>query len=193
MSDSYYLSDLEHKVELLWWQKQGLSYTASGYGKKIPTHHMVKLPDDTRWRRVYCCIYSNSGTCYVVKNNEWIIIHQSNGQTMAWERRWYSGEVIVYCRYDDDSTSWIVRAICKDTKATVRVPDKDWLQITREPVNTTEAYLYATTRGMNIIVEDDNNKVIRDNCSYTNIHSVHVGRSFNAAWSDYDRDIMSRR
>lgn len=49
----------------LWWQKQGLHYTASGYGWKIPTAYMVQIPGSPRWRRVYCCIFSNSGTCYV--------------------------------------------------------------------------------------------------------------------------------
>ena len=72
--DGYNLEDLESKVELLWWQKRGLSYTASGYGRKIPTHRMVKLPNDRRWRRVYCCIFSNIGTCYVVKQGEWVVI-----------------------------------------------------------------------------------------------------------------------
>ena len=47
----------------LWWQEKGLSYTASGYGRKIPTRYMVQL--NGRWRRVYCCIFSNVGTCYV--------------------------------------------------------------------------------------------------------------------------------
>jgi hypothetical protein len=61
----YYLDELEHKEKLLWWQEQGLSYTATGYGQKIPTTTMVKLPDSNRWRRVYCCIFSNIGTCYV--------------------------------------------------------------------------------------------------------------------------------
>jgi len=47
------------------WQLRGLSYTASGYGRRIPTAHMVQLPGSSRWRRVYCCIFSNAGTCYV--------------------------------------------------------------------------------------------------------------------------------
>lgn len=47
----------------LWWHLAGKTYTASGYGKRIPTEHVVRL--DGRWRRVYCCIFSNSGTCYV--------------------------------------------------------------------------------------------------------------------------------
>ena len=73
----YYLTDLEHKTELLWWQKRNLSYTPSGYGRKIPTSYMVKLPDSPRWRRVYCCIFSNSGTCYVTKGKDWIVIDQA--------------------------------------------------------------------------------------------------------------------
>lgn len=53
------------KISLLWWQERGLQFTASGYGRRIPTSYMVQLPGSPRWRRVYCCIYSNSGTCYV--------------------------------------------------------------------------------------------------------------------------------
>ena len=53
------------KIAPLWWQEQGLSYTASGYGRRIPTRYMVQLPGSPRWRRVYCAIWSNAGTCYV--------------------------------------------------------------------------------------------------------------------------------
>jgi len=70
------LAELESKIELLPWQEQGLSYTATGYGRKIPTTGMVKLPGSKRWRRVYCCIFSNIGTCYVTaKNGDWIVIN----------------------------------------------------------------------------------------------------------------------
>ena len=69
------LESLEHKEVLLPWQKAGLSYTASGYGSKIPTAQMVRLPGSQRWRRVYCCCYSNAGTCYVVSGKDWIVIH----------------------------------------------------------------------------------------------------------------------
>jgi hypothetical protein len=73
---SFQLDALEHKVDLLPWQRAGLSYTATGYGRKIPTQHMVKLPGSPKWRRVYCCIYSNSGTCYVTdKQGNWIVIY----------------------------------------------------------------------------------------------------------------------
>lgn len=43
----------------------GLSFTASGYGSRIPTEHMVQV--EGRWRRVYCAIFSNSGTLYIGK------------------------------------------------------------------------------------------------------------------------------
>ena len=58
----------ECKLAPLWWQKQGLQYTATGYGRKIPTGYMVK--HENRWKRVYCCIYSNSGTCYIESNRK---------------------------------------------------------------------------------------------------------------------------
>jgi hypothetical protein len=72
---NHWLCELEHKTELLWWQKRGLSYTATGYGRKIPTTWMVRLPGNPRWRRVYCCTYGNAGTCYVTSGKDWIVIH----------------------------------------------------------------------------------------------------------------------
>lgn len=72
---NYNIEDLESRDEPLWWHKQGLSYTRTGYGRKIPTRTMVKLPGNPRWRRVYCCIYSNIGTCYVTKGKDWIVIN----------------------------------------------------------------------------------------------------------------------
>lgn len=49
----------------LWWQDQGLQYTSSGYGAKIPTRYMIKWQG--KWRRVYLRIYGNIGTCYIGK------------------------------------------------------------------------------------------------------------------------------
>ena len=49
----------------LWWQDRGLSFTATGYGSRIPTRYMVKF--NGRWRRVYCRQYSNIGTLYIGK------------------------------------------------------------------------------------------------------------------------------
>ena len=53
------------KEKPLPWQERGLSYTATGYGRKIPTRYMVH--HGGKWRRVYCCVFSNSGTLYIGK------------------------------------------------------------------------------------------------------------------------------
>jgi len=73
----YNLEDLTSKESLLWWQVKGLSYTPTGYGRKIPTSKMVKIPGSPTWRRVYCCIFSNIGTCYITANKgkDWIVIN----------------------------------------------------------------------------------------------------------------------
>jgi len=41
----------------------GLSWTATGYGRRIPTEYMVQVFG--KWRRVYCRIYSNIGTLFI--------------------------------------------------------------------------------------------------------------------------------
>ena len=49
------------------WQRRGLSYTAAGYGTKIPTSKVIKWSDG-KVRRVYCDTYSNVGSCYCMIN-----------------------------------------------------------------------------------------------------------------------------
>jgi hypothetical protein len=61
---SLQLDGCEVKTDLLWWQKKGLNYTATGYGHKIPTTRKVWYKG--KWRRIYCTIYSNIGTCWIV-------------------------------------------------------------------------------------------------------------------------------
>ena len=70
--DSYRTESVECKSKFLWWQTKGLSYTASGYGKRIPTVYMVKY--NNRWCRVYCCIYSNIGTLYIGKLSDRLFV-----------------------------------------------------------------------------------------------------------------------
>ncbi len=66
------LDALQVKEELLPWQKRGLMYTATGFGDKIPTSKKVLYA--SKWRRIYCSIFSNSGTCYIVHNKTKIIV-----------------------------------------------------------------------------------------------------------------------
>ncbi len=58
------------KVAPLWWQEKGLQQTASGYGRKLATRHMVKWSG--RWRRVYVACFSNAGTAYIGKPGAWL-------------------------------------------------------------------------------------------------------------------------
>ncbi len=51
------------KMEPMAHHRMGLQFTASGYGARIPMQYMVQV--EGRWRRVYCCIYSNIGTLFI--------------------------------------------------------------------------------------------------------------------------------
>lgn len=66
-SSAHSTQSVEVIIKPLWWQEKGLSYTATGYGKRIPTQYMVKF--NGKLRRVYCKIYSNNGTLYIGKLN----------------------------------------------------------------------------------------------------------------------------
>ena len=63
---------LEARQLLLWWQKEGRSYTATGYGAKIPTIRVVR--HNRRWKRVYCMIYSNVGSLFIMNMREKIYL-----------------------------------------------------------------------------------------------------------------------
>ena len=41
----------------------GLTWTATGYGARIPSRYMVHI--NGKWRRVYFRCYSNIGTCFI--------------------------------------------------------------------------------------------------------------------------------
>ena len=66
MKPTHTLNGMPAAQKLLWWQERGLSFTRDGYGSRIPTSWMVHV--DGRWRRVYCCIWSNIGTCFIGKS-----------------------------------------------------------------------------------------------------------------------------
>lgn len=52
--------------------KAGLSYTATGYGKKIPTRHVIYLFGHRY--RIYCAVFSNIGTCYINLGGRKVIV-----------------------------------------------------------------------------------------------------------------------
>lgn len=60
------------KEASMWHHLAGLSWTATGYGRRIPTSRMVRWKGI--WRRVYCVIFSNIGTCYIVSKGQRYIV-----------------------------------------------------------------------------------------------------------------------
>jgi|OM-RGC.v1.034261255 hypothetical protein len=63
-----------HTLERKWTKVPHYGRNASGYGKKIPSGLMVRLPGSRRWRRVYSCCFSNGVTTYVDTPEGWIVL-----------------------------------------------------------------------------------------------------------------------
>lgn len=63
--DSFFSTRVESKDAPMMHHKLGLSYTASGYGSRIPMPYVVKF--NGKWRRVYARCYSNNATLYIGK------------------------------------------------------------------------------------------------------------------------------
>lgn len=70
--NSFRTESVECKESLLPHHKRGLSYTASGYGAKLPTRYMVKADNglSKRWYRVYSTCISNVSSEYIVMRGE---------------------------------------------------------------------------------------------------------------------------
>lgn len=62
-SDTFWSLSVPCKREPMTHHKLGLSWTATGYGNRIPSEWLVKLHG--RWRRVYIRQYTNSATAYI--------------------------------------------------------------------------------------------------------------------------------
>lgn len=69
--DSYWSLTVPAKRKPMRHHDLGLSWTASGYGKAMPSDLMVFF--NGRWRRVYICCYSNAGTAYVKTSDSEVI------------------------------------------------------------------------------------------------------------------------
>lgn len=70
--DSYATIGVDCRRNPMRHHKLGLSYTVTGYGKRIPTEYMIRFND--KWRRVYCVIYSNIGTLYIGKLSDNLLV-----------------------------------------------------------------------------------------------------------------------
>jgi len=52
----------------------------NGYGSKISTDYMIRFKDDKykRLYRVYCCVFSNNGSLYIIKKGEKLSIREQD-------------------------------------------------------------------------------------------------------------------
>lgn len=67
-----YINESDLIENQLWWQKQRLTKTASGYGTKLPSIYKLKYVN--RLRRVYYDLFSNSGAFYILVAQEKIYL-----------------------------------------------------------------------------------------------------------------------
>ena len=71
-NDCFHTVEVEYKEKELLHHRLRLQHTASGYGSKLPTRHMIRF--DGRWYRVYSICYSNVSTEYVLIDGEKVIV-----------------------------------------------------------------------------------------------------------------------
>ena len=73
-----YATITEHIIKEPLWMKRGpmATPTATGYGSKIPTQHLVKIEGNNRLKRVFCRIYGNRGTLYVIDHGQEVLINE---------------------------------------------------------------------------------------------------------------------
>ena len=57
----------------LWFHKQNLQQTKSGYGAKLVTSKMLKV--GKRLHRIYCICYGNAGSIYIILNGKQMFLH----------------------------------------------------------------------------------------------------------------------
>jgi len=48
---------------------------ADGYGMKIATRRVLRLDGKGPWRRVYCTVFSNSGSLWIMFRGEKLFLH----------------------------------------------------------------------------------------------------------------------
>ena len=64
---------MDDRVESpLWWHKEGLRQTATGYGSKLTTRY--KVPYNGRLYRVYAICHSNVASHYIIVKGQQLFI-----------------------------------------------------------------------------------------------------------------------
>lgn len=74
-----YATVTAHTRSSIAWQRQGLQQTATGYGSKLTTEHMVKVAGRRDiWRRVYAICYSNAASFYALLDGKRVFVRDQD-------------------------------------------------------------------------------------------------------------------
>lgn len=57
----------------LWWHKQGLQQTATGYGRKLTTRNKIHF--EGKAHRLYCTCFSNVGSVWFTHKGQKIFVN----------------------------------------------------------------------------------------------------------------------
>lgn len=64
-------------IRPLWWHKQGLQQTATGYGSKLATEYTISLGKaSNRPYRVYAICFSNCASFYILRKGERLFLRE---------------------------------------------------------------------------------------------------------------------
>ncbi len=61
----------------LWHHKLGLTYTANGYGRKLPTRYMLSF-NCGRFRRIYATCFSNVASYWVIVSGKKLYLRDAD-------------------------------------------------------------------------------------------------------------------
>jgi len=68
MTLDYLSGNTELRDKPLWWHEQGLTQTATGYGRKLTTRHQALY--NGRWYRVYATCLSNVASHWIMSKGK---------------------------------------------------------------------------------------------------------------------------
>jgi hypothetical protein len=80
-----YAEDIYDKIESKQDPCLPVGQQPDGYGRRISMPYKVRFNGCGHWHRVYCCIFSNVGTLYVLIDKEWVCFRNDDNLRLTGE------------------------------------------------------------------------------------------------------------
>ena len=100
----------------------------------------------------------------------------------------YSGEVRIYCRFDDNSNFWVCNVNTNEGRRSIRVGAVNWI-MQGHSADCSEAWDEAARAALVFAMDEDSSSSFDDKdigvvsrIAYAEDGSIHVGRMFKTAW-----------